>query len=491
MRILRLVLLLLLLLRPSSSEFVVVMPDSSNLVDSPQNGFSSQARTDQNEQRAVYDIMAATGNSWAASIPDVCRGRWHGIECMPDSDDVYHVVSLSFGALSDDTAFPTCDDAPHGGATLSPAVLHLPHLRSLFFYRCLTSNPQPIPAFLGRIGPTLRSLVLRDNGHVGSIPPELSNLTSLRVLDLHGNHLDYSIPSSFSNLINLQLLDLSDNQLSGIIPEINFPSLSVLDLNHNLLHCRIPPTLSDCESLLKIDLSRNRFIGSIPDSLKSLQNLILLDLSHNSLSGNLPCSAKNGYYSLQALILKGNPMISATIPEDCFAGMKKLNTLILSGMGLEGPMPESISELQSLRVLHLDGNKLNGSIPESYKRLDKLSELKLEDNRLVGRIPFEREMMWRMGRKLRVSNNSGLCFEMGNGGAEGLESMAGISYCDPETMWTVGEENNGKVRTKHLSVRMSGGWRTFFVSSSSAVIPVSGVLRGLLLIGYVLCILLV
>ncbi|KAK8949032.1 Protein TOO MANY MOUTHS [Platanthera zijinensis] len=481
-----LLLLLLHLLRPYSGEFTMVMPDSATLVDAPQTGFSIHARTDPDEQRAVYEIMEATGNSWSSSIPDVCRGRWHGIECMPDSGDTYHVVSLSFGALSEDTAFPTCDDAPRGGATLSSAVLRLPHLRTLFFYRCLVADPQPIPAFLGRLGHTLRSLVLRDNGHIGPIPQELANLTSLQVLDLHGNRLTASIPSSFSSLTNLRLLDLGSNQLAGAIPELNSPSLSVLDLNRNLLHSQIPDSLSKCKSLIKIDLSRNRIIGSIPNSLRNLKDLILLDLSHNSLAGGLPCSLGNGFPALQSLVLKGNDMSSVTIPGGCFTGMSELNTLILSGMGLEGPMPESLGEMQSIRVLHLDDNNLNGSIPQNFRGLDKLRELRLEGNRLVGPIPFARETMWRMGKKLRVSNNLGLCFEMDEGG-EGLESMVGISYCNPESAASNREAKNGTGGTKRLS-SWTGGWQTSSISTGSSASSVaSGFLPALVFAAGVLC----
>ncbi|PKA61491.1 Protein too many mouths [Apostasia shenzhenica] len=474
---LALLLHLLHLLHRTHSEFTMIMPDSSALVDAPQTGFSALAHTNPDEQLAVYEIMAATGNSWASTIPDVCRGRWHGIECMPDSLSVYHVVSLSFGALSDDTAFPTCDAA---GATLSPAVLRLPHLRSIFFYRCLSGNPQPIPSFLGRLAPSLRSLVLRENGHVGPMPQELGNLTALRVLDLHENRLSSSIPSTISYLNHLQLLDLSGNQLAGAIPELRSTSLSVLDLNRNRLHGQIPPSLSKCESLIKIDLSRNQLTGPIPDSLASLKELILLDLSHNSLSGSLPCSRGTGYPSLRALILNGNAMNAALIPGECFAGMPDLNTVIFSGMGLEGPVPESMGEMPSLRVLHLDGNKLNGSIPESFRGLEKLSELRLDGNRLTGRIPFGRETIWRMGGKLRVSNNLGLCFDMGLGG-EALETMEAITYCNPETV-ADGEWESGRTITKHLSA-VSAGVRISSTSSSAATLAAAVLQKLLLMVG--------
>ncbi|KAF2293184.1 hypothetical protein GH714_038776 [Hevea brasiliensis] len=389
------------LLLPLSMPFTVIVSDPGNqsaLIDGLRNGFSmniSGARTEAHEQEAVYDIMKATGNNWATDIPDVCRGRWHGIECMLDKDDVYHVVSLSFGALSDDTAFPTCDPT---SSYISQSITRLPHLRTLFLYRCLSHNPQPIPSFLGQLGPTLQTLVLRENGHVGPIPSELGNLTRLRVLDLHKNNINGSIPVSLGLLTSLRSLDLSGNRLTGSIPSLSFPVLNVLDLNRNLLTV--------------------------------LKELILMDLSQNRLSKPLPISIRS-LSSLQALILEGNPM-STTLAGDEFDGMKGLIILILSNTNLHGPIPDSLGRLTNLRVIHLDRNCFNGSIPTNFKNLKNLSELKLNDNQLSGPVPFGREMVWRMRRKLRLQNNTGLCYDCNSVFEDGLDSSfdSGIGRCD-------------------------------------------------------------
>ncbi|KAJ8445538.1 hypothetical protein Cgig2_012426 [Carnegiea gigantea] len=410
----------------------IIMSDStttpSTLLDAPQTGFTmgkNGARTDTREQQAVYDIMRATGNSWVTQIPDVCQGRWHGIECMPDKDNVYHVVALSFGALSDDTAFPACDPTR---SYLSESITRLPYLRTLFLYRCLTYSPQAIPSFLGRLG-SLQTLVLRDNGHVGPIPNELGNLTRLRVLDLHKNNLNGSIPVSLGLITGLRSLDLSGNRLTGQIPDISFPGLNVMDLNQNLLSGPIPSSIGLSPSLLKMDFSRNRLSGPIPDLIVGLKDLVLMDLSFNLLTGPFPKSLKN-LESLQALILKGNPMTSTIIPEDTFEGMKNLVILVLSNMNLQGPIPPSLTRLPKIRVVHLDGNSLNGSIPDSFRGSRSLSELRLNDNQLSGPLPFDKDMMWKMGRKLRLYNNSGLCFKHANDGDFTDDLMHwGIGYC--------------------------------------------------------------
>ncbi|XP_052183046.1 protein TOO MANY MOUTHS-like [Diospyros lotus] len=458
---------------PITTAFTVVMPDSglvSPTVDDAAQpavpGNSNAAWTDPGEQAAVYDVMKATGNSWATDIPDVCRGRWHGIECMPDKDNVYHVVSLSFGALSDDTAFPTCDPTR---SFISPSVTKLPHIRTLFFYRCFTHNPQPIPPFLAQLRSTLQNLVLRENGHVGSIPDELGSLTRLKVLDLHKNNLNGSIPVSLSRLAGLRSLDLSVNKLTGPIPALAFPVLNVLDLNQNHLMGPIPPTLGNCQNLIKVDFSRNRLSGLVPQSISGLKDLILLDLSFNRLSGRLQISIES-LNSLQALILKGNPVDSVIIGNDGFDSLKGLMILDLSEMNLEGPIPDSLGRLTSLRVLHLDGNRLNGSIPESFRDLVNLSELRLNNNLLTGRVPFGREMVWSMGRKLRLYNNTGLCFDANRGFDSSHDS--GVGFCEGPKA--------GSARTVGHLTEYKDGERSSLDKSSAAICEVSVLIRRLL-----------
>ncbi|XP_028791565.1 protein TOO MANY MOUTHS-like [Neltuma alba] len=473
--------------------FTAIMSDSgvpSSLVDGPQTGFSMTqdgARTDSHEQEAVYDIMRATGNDWATDIPDVCRGRWHGIECMPDNDNVYHVVSLSFGALSDDTAFPTCDPTR---SYISRSVTKLPHLKTLFFYRCFSYNPQPIPTFLGKLGPTLQTLVLRENAHVGPIPNELGNLTRLRVLDLHNNNLNGSIPLSLNRITGLRSLDLSGNKLTGPIPNLTFPALNVLDLGQNLLTGPIPSTLGTCLSLIKLDLSRNHLTGPVPEKISGLKELMLMDLSYNNLCSPFPKSLKS-LSSLQALILKGNPMGPGPtiIPTDRFTGLTNLMTLILSNMNLHGPIPESLGKLPNLRVVHLDGNFLNGSVPKSFKDLKNLSELRLNDNKLSGSVPFSREMVWRMKKKLRLYNNSGLCYAEKSGFS--TFNNYDIELCDGSSNGGSSEGSLGTVQHYYLSVTHKSEPNTTNVVSSDAVLVVAVTTRllgltSLLLFGLIL-----
>ncbi|KAL8056241.1 hypothetical protein ABFX02_04G107000 [Erythranthe guttata] len=272
----------------------------------------------------------------------MCRGRWCRIECMPD----FHVVSLSFGALSDNTAFPTCDPTR---SYISPSITKLRLLRTLFFYCCFSDNSRPIPSFLGQLGPSLQTLVLREIGHFGPIPHELGNLTRLTVLDLPGNNLNGSIPVSLGRITGLRSLDLSCNRLSGSIPNISFPALNVLDLNQNHLMGPLPIPLLSTTSLMKIDLSQNQISGQIPN-LNNLEDLVLFDLSYNALTGPFPKSL-NGLKSLQVLILNINPFTSTIIPDNAFDGLNNLMILRLSNMNLGGPIPESIGRLTRLRFL--------------------------------------------------------------------------------------------------------------------------------------------
>lgn len=49
----------------------------------------------------------------------------------------------------------------------------------------------------------------------GTLPPEMSRMTSLALLDLRHNKISGKIPQLFGRLTNLQQLWLQDNQLTG------------------------------------------------------------------------------------------------------------------------------------------------------------------------------------------------------------------------------------------------------------------------------------
>ncbi|KAI3806895.1 hypothetical protein L1987_22813 [Smallanthus sonchifolius] len=213
----------------------------SALVDAPQTGVSMNngAKTDHDEQQAVYDIMKATGNKWATDIPDVCRGRWHGIECMPDKNNVFHVVSLSFGALSDDTAFPICDPTSYNSLSGPiPPAINLDSLQALILNGNPIGSTIPATAF-GRLN-NLMVLILSDTDLHGPIPESISRLPNLRILHLDRNRLNGSIPTSFRNLNGLSELRLNDNELIGPIPfekEMIWNMRRKLKLENNLGLC--------------------------------------------------------------------------------------------------------------------------------------------------------------------------------------------------------------------------------------------------------------
>ena len=62
------------------------------------------------------------------------------------------------------------------------------------------------------------ALALPQNNLDGSIPPSLSALSNMSLLDLSGNNLQGTIPQEVGTLTSLTTLDLSSNQMTGDVP---------------------------------------------------------------------------------------------------------------------------------------------------------------------------------------------------------------------------------------------------------------------------------
>ena len=68
---------------------------------------------------------------------------------------------------------------------------------------------------------------------------------------------------------------------------------------------------------------------------------------------------------------------------------RRVTSLLLSRLGLNGTIPAKLAELTHLRVLDLSSNRLTGAIPGELGQLANLVELRLRSNQLTGTIPEE------------------------------------------------------------------------------------------------------
>ena len=245
-------------------------------------------------------------------------------------------------------------------------------------------------------------LVLGENSLEGTIPAELGNLTSLKVLNLGNrfgscnrpqgswvctpssptpNRLTGAIPGDLERLVNLEQFVLSTNSLSGTIPAWlgNLSELEVLNLDGNYL------------------------TGTIPEELANLSNLRVLVLSFNNLNENVPLPAwLAGMTSFQEVRLSGLDMVGF-VPE-WLGDLTNLRILSLINNRLTGEIPSQLGQLDRLVILNLGHNDLTGSIPTELGNLRNMNHLTLSNNRLTGSIPSELANLTIL-RTLLLSNN--------------------------------------------------------------------------------------
>ena len=266
-----------------------------------------------------------------------------------------------------------------------------PELRELSQLRVLdlASNglSGSIPTGLADLG-HLESLSLRANRLTGDIPPELGRLPRLKVLDLGLNRLSGSVPTELGGLNRLERLDLGGNELGGEVPQelAKLANLTQLNLDNNLLSGPVLPELGGLSNLTSLNLSGNQFTGSIPSELSELSAIDTIMLANNHLAGRI--LPELGTLSrLYVLDLSGN-QLAGPIPAE-LGGLTSLLELRFSGNDLSGSIPASLGALGGLSVLDLANNKLSGSIPAELGDLSDLATLDLSENELSGPLPFE------------------------------------------------------------------------------------------------------
>ncbi|XP_017644589.2 receptor-like protein 13 isoform X2 [Gossypium arboreum] len=193
-----------------------------------------------------------------------------------------------------------------------------------------------------------------------------SKLDKLENLDLSENHFNDSILASLSELSSLKSLNLEYNLFTGLNPtnesNNNGMNLKELYLGGNemkslgsLFHEKEGMKLNKLEVL---SLPGNLFNNSIFSSLAELSNLKSLDLSDNELEGAIYTKDLNALNNLEELFLSGNE-VNGFIPSQ---GLRLMNlkVLNLSANGFNNSIMSSLATLPNLKTLRIDTYQCNG-----------------------------------------------------------------------------------------------------------------------------------
>ncbi|XP_043719561.1 probable LRR receptor-like serine/threonine-protein kinase At3g47570 [Telopea speciosissima] len=230
-------------------------------------------------------------------------------------------------------------------------------------------------SFLGEIS-------LQNNSFNGEIPRQVSFLFRLRYLYLFNNSFEGEIPPNISSCSNLIELNLSYNNIMGKIPvELGTLSrLQVLSFRHNRMTRQIPPSLGNLSSLYTIFASFNDFNGSIPNSLGQLTRLKILLLGGNKLSGTIPPTLYN--LSSLGVFDVGINQLQGSLPTDIGFNLPNLSWISVFENQFHGPIPTSVSNLSKLELFQANRNYFTGKVAIDFGGLSKLTRLVLSNNHL-------------------------------------------------------------------------------------------------------------
>ncbi|CAB9509896.1 LRR receptor-like serine threonine-protein kinase [Seminavis robusta] len=329
----------------------------------------------------------------------------------------------------------------------------------------------------------LNHLWLVNNSLEGTIPPEMSLLTSLRTIDLSANpRLRGPIPSEIGNLHRLEILMFSENIMTGELPtELGqLTKLLSLKTENNTFHGTIPSQLSMLEDMIVLDLASSDLSGPIPSELglitplgiwfegNELESTIptelgltrahVINLHFNMLTGTIPSelgmllqddiSYKPKYYDLLEEKAPKGYDIKAILDMVGTVLQVGFNGVIMSQNLLTGSIPTELGRFAEGVRLDLTHNSLTGAIPSELGLLSNLLWLGLSENQLQGQIPSELGLLSNTKYLLLHQNDltGSLPHELGSlvshGSLTGLTiNSTGVTGTMPEELCRLGRWN--------------------------------------------------
>ncbi|XP_074282126.1 receptor-like protein EIX2 [Silene latifolia] len=182
----------------------------------------------------------------------------------------------------------------------------------------------PIPSQLCDLG-WLLILELAQNRFTGDIPRCLGSIG----FDNSGGPISDTTVQISENVKGIivevfagtkgPVIDLSSNYLVGTIPEelTNMSTLFALNLSFNRLTGDIPENIGNLKQLESLDLSNNHLSGTIPESLSSISWLGKLNLSNNNLHGPIPTGSQLQTFVDPSIYAGNSGLCGFPLPNDC------------------------------------------------------------------------------------------------------------------------------------------------------------------------------
>ncbi|XP_062007600.1 putative receptor-like protein kinase At3g47110 [Rosa rugosa] len=260
-----------------------------------------------------------------------------------------------------------------------------------------------IPPELGNLS-LLVDLDIQNNSFQGTLPDELTRLRRLKFINLGYNKFMGVIPSWFGSLSKLQGFMLFGNQFASSIPAaiFNLSALQIFNLSHNQLSGRISREIRNLTTLKAINLDYNNFI-EIPNEIGTLNQLEELFVQNNALKGPIPMVVFN-MSSLTRVTFYGNKL-NGRIPDNICQHLPNIQGLNLGSNQFDGPLPSKLWQCKQLLVLNLGDNKFSGRIPKDIGNLTRIKKIAFYTNNLTGTIPYEFGYLPNLERLLLGENN--------------------------------------------------------------------------------------
>ncbi|PKA64574.1 LRR receptor-like serine/threonine-protein kinase RCH1 [Apostasia shenzhenica] len=231
-----------------------------------------------------------------------------------------------------------------------------------------------------------------------------------------------SLPNSLSASLRSFSCVSSLRRLSGVLLSHlrNLTYLAVVDVPVSASGPFV--IFSQMRRLRSATISNANLSGQLPRHWHSLP-LLHLDLSGNSLKGPVPGSI-SVLESLESLNLSSNAL-SGALPY-AIGDLIFLRNASFSRNSLSGPIPETMAAMPELAHLDLSFNQFNGSVPRFLSEMKSLKHLNLESNNFQGVIPFNASFIKRL-EVFKVGGNSNLCY---NHSELSAKLKLGIAPCD-------------------------------------------------------------